>query len=170
MAGKLERRDGREPNSHQWLQAVVLWRSRSPLSTSYHPDTFAVTEQLRLAANRTSRELQRQRLGGIYAGGHYHDFEHSSDGTKLWVLDQEFSLPRGDSALVVMVDDIDRASVAVAAYAYISAEMPDRYWSKMWTSGDTTYMVRGKDTEALFLQALRSAPVVKAFLDGTDRR
>ena len=120
------------------------------------------------AARAASRKLGRSYLGEIDAG-RYHHIEY--DQQHLWVLDQEFVLPHRDSALVVMIDGVDDpGGPRIADHAYIAAAMPEKFWTKSWTSGDTTFTVHTRNTDSLLLEALRASPAVLAFVDAPGSR
>ena len=91
----------------------------------------------------------------------------SADG-RLRVRDRVFEIPERDSALVVMVD-MTRDSAytpVIVGHAYVPADLPDGYWSKMWRSGDTTFIVHPRKSDEMLTRLLRTNPSIAAFLDG----
>jgi len=168
QAARMTLHEKNGPTRHEWLQAIVLWRAHSELSGSYPTEKAVEVERQTNAGRAASRERGREHLGGVRANG-YHYADH--DQQRLWVLDQEFALRRRDSALVVMVDGVDAPNgPTISGYAYIGAEMPENFWQKMWTSGDTMFIVRSRNAKGLLLQALRASPMVRTFLDGKPTR
>lgn len=162
QAGEMTLHEGNDASGRQWLQAVVLWRSSSSLNSGYSSADARDFQRVANAARSASQDQGRVHLGGVHANG-YQYAEY--DRERLWVLDQEFVLPQRDSALVVMVDVGTAPNTArVVGYSYIGAQMPDGFWSKSWSSGDTTFIVRSRNHQELLIQALRASPVVRAFI------
>jgi len=168
QAGQMTLHEGGDTSGRQWLQAVVLWRSSSSLSSGYSSADARDFQRVANAARSASQDQGRVHLGGVHANG-YQYAEY--DRERLWVLDQEFVLPQRDSALVVMVDVGTAPNTArVVGYSYIGAQMPDSFWSKSWSSGDTTFIVRSRNPQDLLTQALRASPIVRAFIDGSSAK
>ncbi|HEY0971841.1 MAG TPA: hypothetical protein VGE02_12805 [Gemmatimonadales bacterium] len=165
LGGIMTRHEGHGSARHEWLQSIVLWRSPRQVERGYPLDSAPAYERVMRAARFASEEAGRQLLGGFHANG-FHSAEYSQDRSRLWVLGREYPLPDRDSALVVMVDVGGGAGVpdSIVGHAYIPAELPERYWGKSWTSGDTSYFVRPRRTEGLLLDALRHASAVRIFL------
>lgn len=161
----------RGASRHEWLSVIVLWRSATVQNGGTDHADALTQERTRAAATVASHQAGRDQFGGVFGGDTYQYAELSRRENRLWVLGQEYHIPVRDSAIVVMVDGIDQpAGSSVVGVAYIPAEMPDGYWSKMWTSGDTTFMVHpSRNSGAMLETALRSSPVIRQFLDGSSR-
>ena len=163
QAAQLTAHDGEAgAQRHERLRAIVLWRASGDLGRGT-PSMGALDLQLKAdSARAASGKLGRSYLGEVRANGiHYVEY----DQQHLWALGQEFNLPHRDSALVLMIDGVDApGGPRVAGHAYIAAEMPEKFWTKTWTSGDTTFFVHSGNTDAMLLEALRASPAVRAFI------
>ena len=171
QGGTMTLHEGQGRDRREWLQAVVLWRASDRIGDGYSSDVAPLIERARRTAQFASAEAGRQFLGGFYSNG-FHYADYSADRRRLWVLGREYALPERDSALVVMVDRVDGVGgpVVIAGYAYMTAQLPERYWLKSWMSGDTTFMVHPRDQQHLLLEALRGVTAVRAFIEGPPSR
>jgi len=160
LVGIVTSEDGMPPARHQWVRAVILWRGDRPIQDGYSRDARVEARALDDAAERAGRI----RLGAFYAN-RVHGADVSRDGTFLWVLGQQFTLPLRDSALVILVDHVDSASPTIDGTAHIAATLPAEYWGKVWESGDTTFLIRPRNTADHLRQALAISPQIQRFLD-----
>lgn len=162
------RPDSMRPDSMR-LRAVVLFRGQAGWKHSYGDSASRAAGQARWAtASRESTRARRMGGGSITAGGVVLWVETDYERRRLWAEGQSFDLPERDSALVVLVDRIDRAGgpPIIAGTTYVPSEVSSRLWARVWRSGDTTYHVGPPDQGAAILGSLlRSSPFVRAFLE-----
>ncbi len=130
----------------RWLQFVVLWRGQSGWSRGQRGLDTAMLRRAETEYN-TARRAALGRDGlfvGGQSGGVAYTAEADSARRTLTVLGQRFSIPRSDSALIVMVDRIDGVGgdPIVAATTVVESRLPDLPAERTWTSGDTTFIVR----------------------------
>jgi hypothetical protein len=135
----------------RWLQFVVLWRGQSGWSGGRRGLDTATLRRAQAEYN-TARKAALARDGlfvGGQSGGVAYTAEADSARRTLTVLGQRFSIPRGDSALIVMVDRIDGVGgdPIVAATRVVESRLPDVPAERTWTSGDTTFIVRPRGRE-----------------------
>ena len=168
--GAITSSEGSGRDMRNRLRAIVLWRASPPWartrgSAAEGTATLERGYQERLLATTPP---MRMNLSFAY-GGRVHIVEFDTDGDTLWLRDTMFVIPSRDSAIVLMLDRIDdstRATPVLAGHAYIAATMPESFWQKSWTSGDTTFMVRPRDVDGTLKRALLTNSKVAAFLDG----
>jgi hypothetical protein len=135
----------------RWLQFVVLWRGQSGWSQGRQRLDTAMLRKAQTAYN-TARHAALARDGvfiGGQSGGVAYTAEADSARVTLTVLGQRFSIPRRDSALIVMVDRIDGVGgdPIVAGTRVVESRLPEVPAERTWTSGDTTFIVRPRGRE-----------------------
>lgn len=166
----LHRNDGRERQERRWPTAIVLWRM-PPHSVAFRTGS---TEAKHDFTSVRYRELQRAaedsgwRFMGGRSGPVIQELAIDSANRRIRIRDRIFAVPERDSALVVMVD-LTRDSAytpLVVGYTYVPAELPEGYWTKHWTSGDTTFFVRPRNNDVMLSRLLRANPSIAAFLNG----
>jgi hypothetical protein len=165
---------GHGRDTREWLSFVVLWRMPPRASAmtgarTGRPDTAAL-----VAAERRYRDLQRAAedsgrsfLGGFTGGVIQNAYVSRADRQTLWVEGETFAVPERDSALVVLVDltGAPAQPARVVGRAYVPAELPEAFWPKHWTSGDTTFLVHSRNAHGILREALRTDPIIRAFVD-----
>jgi len=159
-------------DTREWLSFVVLWRMPPRAmagARTGRPDTAALA-----AAERRYRDLRRaaEDSGRSFLGGStgvviQNAYVTRSDRQTLWVEGEAFTVPERDSALVVLVDltGAPAQPARVVGRAYVPAELPEAFWSKHWTSGDTTFLVQSRNAHGILREALRTDPIIRAFVD-----
>ena len=151
------------------LQAIVLWRGS--------PDwTKPVTLAERRAGESGIAEIHRRaRLAKGHAMGTSNSYVIHHDSLPEMTV-EGVRFPLGfypDSALVVMVAVPDTGTQRTMSSSYIArAALPREYWSRTWTSGDTTFTVNPdwSRRHALLVQALMSTPRTAQFMEGTSAK
>lgn len=151
----------------EWIRAIVLWRAAPGwMNDKRDPERLrAASEEyrrLRSEAVLTNRTV----LGGV-THGTVQWAEMDSHGRVLYVLGKEFEIPERDSALVVMIDDLDgsRGVPRVVGTVYVEGTVPPDALGKWWTSGDTTYSVRPKRSrESVLRDALSQSEIAREFI------
>jgi hypothetical protein len=148
-------------NAHGTLQAIVLWRG-SP-----------GWDQLRGAARtradsafRWSR-LRADERGGFVFGTSAAFGTLSRDADTLAIGAHTYAVGRRDSALVVMVAVQGEAEDWVVTAVRVRRDLlPEEYWTRIWHSGDTTFIVQPRTPRSheMLRAALHSVPEVAAFL------
>jgi hypothetical protein len=164
--------EGQGAEQRTWVNAIILWRVPR---WRLQPDS-ARTDSIERAYRR--REYALRDSGWAPVGGRSLDIVHEGEidarRTTIRVRDRLFPLPQRDSALVLMLDQTRDSSFTpnVVGTAYVPAVMPDGYWTKSWTSGDTTFTVRPRRSAEVLTDLLRANPAVRRFLEARppDRR
>jgi hypothetical protein len=144
-----------------WLQLAILWRGQPAWQTLANDDTVATTS--------ADREFHRRALEAHAAGGQWSGAQigtivygaiHDPRGAWVEILGQRWTLPRHDSALVVLVDRVDGVGGApiVLEVLRIPSVLPSDILSRTWVSGDTTFTVRPRGSVQNALRALLSRP------------
>ena len=147
------------------VNAIVLWRVPR---WRLQPDS-ARTDSIERAYRR--REFALRDSGWAPVGGRSLDVVHEGDidlrRTTIRVGDRLFPLPQRDSALVLMIDQTRDSAFTphVVGTAYVPAVLPEGYWSRSWTSGDTTFFVRPRRSAEVLTDVLRRNPAVRRFLE-----
>ena len=149
------------PDSTQ-LVAAVLFRGSTNWG-ALRNDDLPWTQAAMDSASRAARARGNQAGGGITPRGAAW-VEYDDRRRVVLVLDQEWSVPRRDSALVLLVDRIDGAGGPTTVDAVVIAvaplaEAPDGATSR---SPTPDFMRR---LEAHWQRALRGNPKVRAFLE-----
>lgn len=165
---------GSDRDRHNWLRAVVLWR-RAPGRRERGPLDSAA--QARAQERHRNDRRAAEDSGRAFLGGQSYDRTWSAAYTgfisargrtvdTLFVMDQRFVIPRRDSALIVMVDEVDgpASQSRIHGTAWMPAQLDAAYWPKFWTSGDTTFSVMPRRDQTILRDALERIPAVKAFL------
>jgi hypothetical protein len=178
----VHRRDGPPRQEREWPTAIVLWRMPPDLAfraaASAREDSALERYRARVdSASRRYRALRRAaedsgwRFMGGQEGAVIQELVIDSTDSRLRVRDRIFAIPGRDSALVVMVDMTrDPANTPViVGHAYVPAQLPEGYWPKHWTSGDTIFSVRPRNADQMLTRLLRTNPSIAAFLDGRSR-
>lgn len=154
----------------RWLRVVVLWRGQSDWSRGgggFDGAKMRAASGQYNTARRTASGRDGMLLGGLRGSVSY-TAELDSTRTALTVLEQRFSVPHGDSALVVMVDRIDGVGgdPVIAGAKVVESRLPDGPAEQTWTHGDTTFTVhaRGRDDRTDIETVLGRDPVVAAFM------
>jgi hypothetical protein len=160
--GYLHRHSGSGTTEQHRLTAVVLWRGQ-PGWRHRAASADAAHRAYRVAV-RAAEDAGRQFLGGQSGGVVY---SAAFDDDSVYVLGRGYSLPRGDSALVIMVDRIDSVGGDPSAVgtAQIAARLPAEFWSKQWRSGDTLFIILPHEPERILLETLRRSPQLREFLE-----
>jgi hypothetical protein len=133
----------------RWIQFVVLWRGQADWSApNMSVDTAAqrhATEHYH-TARKAALLADAVFLGG-QTGAVSYFAEVDSARTTLTILGQRFRLPPRDSALIVLVDRVDRVGgdPVVAGSTVVDARLPDASPTRTWTSGDTTFTIRSRN-------------------------
>ena len=148
-------------DQHGPLLAIVLWRGAPGWASAHTP-----TESARIDSiyRWTRLHADEQRLNFFGSGSHYGLID---EGHRRVTLEgTSFSLAPSDSALVIMVAIQSSGGPRTITTARLSTRLPEDYWTRMWSSGDTTFIVRPRldRLNAMLLTALRSSPAVAAFL------
>ena len=147
----LEASFGEASRETRSLRFVVVWRGQSGWSQGRQGLDAAKVQQAQAEYNAARKAaLVRD---GLFVGGQSNGVAYTaatdSARTTLTVLGQRFSIPRRDSALVVMVDRVDGVGgePIVVGTAVVESRLPDRPAERMWTSGDTTFIVRPRASQ-----------------------
>jgi hypothetical protein len=148
-------------NAHGALRAIVLWRG-SPgwVQLRYSERTRADS------AFRWSR-LRADERGASVFGSSVAFGTLSSGGDTLAIGAHTYSIARHDSALVVMVTVQGEVEDWMVTALRVRRDLlPEEYWTRMWISGDTTFLVRPRTPRSheMLRAALQSVPEVAAFL------
>jgi hypothetical protein len=143
------------------LVALVLWRGQEGWRDRA---TASDIHRAYRAAMRAAEDADRRFMGGQEGGI---VFAAAFDEDSLYVLDHSYALPRGDSALVVMVDRIDSIGgiPAVIATAAIHARLGAEFWTKQWSSGDTLVVIHSRQRGRILLEALQASSALRQFVD-----
>jgi hypothetical protein len=148
-------------NRHGPIKAIILWHGAP-------------------GWNEPKDSVERRRVEGVFRVAKLRAVETDKSifGSWLWfgILDrsndavtverQTFPLVRRDSILVVMVTVSAPDSSRTVTTAFIGPDLPEDYWPKTWSSGDTTFTVhtRWSRQHVILLEALNRSPAVAAFL------
>lgn len=149
------------------LRAVILWRGRPTWNGELSTDTTA-----QRIAHRTYRARvdSAENAQGMFVGGQRglitYGGELDRDRNSFHLLGKTYEIPLRDSAIVLMVDRVDSPGGPpfVAGVAYIDAHLPDAFWTKSWSSGDTTFIVHAGSGSHALETALQRIPAVRDFL------
>jgi hypothetical protein len=147
--------------NHGPLLAIVLWRGET--------GWLGGSEPQRRSADSIYRFVRRdaENRGLLFFGSGYAYGLLSEDGRQLIVESRPFDIARTDSALVVMVAVPAFGLPRIVTTSRISADaVPEAFWTKMWHSGDTTFMVHPQHTRLVEMlkRALDTSPAARAFL------
>lgn len=152
---------------HNWIRSIVLWRGQPPSGWGKPLDTamLAAGERAWRAEHRMAEDSGWTVMGGM-TNGVMRTVEVRNHGAQLHVLGRTFAVPERDSVLVVMMDRAygdGGPSLAGTTYVPLLA-LPDEFWPRMWTRGDTTFIVHPHHQGDLLAAALRKSPTVAAFM------
>lgn len=170
--------DERGVDPRDWIRVLVLWKGgassdgsvvtlRAPRDTA---TARALYERFR-NESRAAEDRDRALIGGVNDDGYWiagYTWGRIGRGgvDTLYVLDQAYRVPVGDSAIVVLVDSIHTLTHTprVVAALRIANRMTARAREKMWMSGDTTFIVRPRSPGASVPESILQHPTVRAFL------
>ncbi len=167
----IEAHRGAGLNEQHAIKAIVLWRNsdigRVPPARSAS-DTLHGARQPFRALERAAEDSGRWFVGQQH-GTSVSNAEYDPTRGRLFLLGRAFDIPSGDTAIVILVDHSDGIGGAptIAATAYMPATMPDAFWPKSWTSGDTTYFVHTHhgESEQMLMASLRRVPALRGLLE-----
>jgi hypothetical protein len=159
-------------NRTDWMQYFILWRGQpgwQSASAANDADQAAALREYE-AARVAAVVANRGFFGSGGAAPYWGEIDNRNQ--RLYLLGQEFALPPRGSALVVLIDRIDRVGGApiVIGSAVIDGQLPPEVRSRTWTSGDTTFTIRpSRSGTDAFLETLKQDPAIAAFLAETPR-
>lgn len=172
---QVEARETVGGTERRWVRAFVLMRRPDPSrALRAAPDPFdrraaqAAADSDYVAMLRVQREAQeRGRFhvgGGVTNGVLQEGFELSPGFDTIFIAGRVLDVPWSDSTLVVLVDQDRGTAGPTVAQHFIKVELPDDYWPKQWTNGDTTFFVRPSRAPTLLRAALSGIPGIERFL------
>lgn len=172
---QVEARETVGGSERRWVRAFVLTRRPDPSrALRPMPDPFdrraaqAASDSVFDAMRRLQRDAQeRGRIhigGGISNGVLHQGLELSQGFDTIFVAGRILDVPWSDSTLVVLVDEDRGTAEPTVAHHRIKLELPDDYWPKQWTNGDTTFFVRPSRAPTLLRAALSGIPGIERFL------
>jgi hypothetical protein len=148
-------------SKHGPLVAIVLWRGDDKW-----PDGSEAQRRYTDSVYRDARRDAEDRGWSFFGSGYAYGL-HSEDRRQLSVEGRTFEIVRTDSALVVMVSIAAFGLPRAVTTARIAADaVPEAFWPRTWSSGDTTFFVHPRyprDVEML-RRALVTSTVVHDFL------
>lgn len=151
-----------------WIEFVILWRGQP----GWQHTNSAARQTDRLADLRAYEDARVAAIAAnhsFFGGGGTNPFwaELDRESHRISALGRDFVLPSRGSALVVLVDRLDKVGGApvVIGSAVVDGLLPADVRGKTWTSGDTTFMIRPSRTGIdLFIETLKQDPAIAAFL------
>lgn len=164
----VEARRGDNRNEVSSIRIMVIQRglpSRNGL-TRMSDSARATAAMRRMTAHRREVEDRGRMFFGSYSDENAPvGFELSRLMTdSVWVGDRFFVPPwRRDSALVVLLDH-ERPGSPVVGTVTIPSALPGGFDSKTWVSGDTTFIVRPRDTTPRWQSFFSRFPAIAQFL------
>ena len=151
---------GQDRDQQYWLTGLILWRTTSECVDEAQHESG---RQLYRAASRAAEDSARVLVGGYGSGiARIASYDHNRG---LYLAGQRFTLPDRDSALVLMAAVSCAASPQFLGSAWIRAQPPQEFWPRTWASGDTMFFLRRPNAPGLLERALRTSPVLAAFID-----
>jgi hypothetical protein len=148
-------------NQHGPIRAIILWHGAPGWNELKDSAERRQVENVFKLARLRAVETDKSIFGSWMWFG---ILDRSND--TVAVEKQSFPLVRRDSILVIMVTVSAPNSPRTVTTAFIGPDLPEDYWPKIWTSGDTTFSVhpRWSRQHAILLEALNRSPTVAAFL------
>ncbi|HYD54197.1 MAG TPA: hypothetical protein VEA99_16295, partial [Gemmatimonadaceae bacterium] len=140
----IEARAGAGRLEQHWLRVLLLWK---PDSAQAEPLTWTPEQRAR---RDSVMRIQRARGRAAEDSGRWVltnrsdwdvrvNAEYDRGRRVLFVLGQRFSVPERDSTLVVLLESRGADGPAIVGSRYASFVIPQEYWTRSWTSGDTTF-------------------------------
>jgi hypothetical protein len=145
---------------HGPLLAVILWHG--PNNWYDSRSDMARDDSVYRAVSRRAQDEGRSFFGSGRAYGIW-----SAHRDTVFVEGKAIRLQQSDSAVVVMVAVAANGTRTVHTAKMRSSLVPENFWGRTWSSGDTTFIVRvryPKDVE-LLRGALLQVPAVAAYLN-----